>query len=415
MGIFSEWGNTNDPNIKKQGFLSVANSSANTLATLISQGTSLAVAPLKEFPLDERSTYSSSSLAVSVDCKAISNCFTMAHQTPNCTVEGRTVNTTVPGVFAAPRYNEYGAIPNPFQFFLWFQMDASGDSPPSFSDPADPDKWWAPPNGPISHPQIVTSCNTSVNEVEYTFSNGTYTIDNISPASDFVTGAMFGPTRQLTVASVLSGQMEVLGLTAPTVSEYEKGISNLLANGMVARASGLLMSVNTTKASTFSSVLITQYPIVPLIILLLLLYTYTILAMSLMVAAMLTPSSHITLNQDFGEPTRVSTLALAQRSIVNPLSVIATMFARELKIEDDFNSQSAVIRARASVALEDTALFEASEHASVNPPRVAIGLGGGNPSQPAFGLWLAEEEKQSEPLLRDTTPFSSLGNPSKET
>jgi len=409
-----------DQSVKYQSLLSVANSSANTLAALVSQGSSLAVADVSTFPHDNQSMFSASSMMTSIDCKAVPKCFptATAGTTANCTVNGQTFNSTTPGIFGAPLYDEYGAIPNPFQFLYWFKMDASGDSPPSFNDPTAPDVWFSP-NGPINNPVIATLCNVSVQDANFTWSGGSYTIDAVSPASGFVAGAVFGPMVETTAASVLSGQIEVLALTAPSVSDYERGLSDILANGMISRASGLLMPVSTTTSVTFSNLLITQYPVVPLFILLLLLYVYALLAVSLMVAAMLTRSSPITLDEADGGSRTVSTLVLAQRSIVSPLSIIAAMFAREQlgreeggKRHDDKDNgnggAAAAACARASVALEDAHLFDPSEHTSMTPRRVVLGLGGGDAAQPAFGLWLASEEENTESRLRDPTPFQGF-------
>lgn len=396
MGARGAWASITgyDPIIKEQSLLAIAGGSANTRPILGENGSSLAISGdvIDYFPRDDFSMYAAQSVGVSINCNALQNCFQFDGSPTNCTIPGNPVaNATNPGIYGSPSYDEYGAIPNPFQFLFLFKMDSTGDIPPSTNDPTSPDAWFSP-NGPFRNPSILTACDVSVNQVEFTWRNGSYTVDNSAYASGFVAGAVFGPTIQTVAASNLLGQVELLSLTAPTISAFEIGLSNLLANGMIARASGLLMPADTIAAATFDSLLITQYPIMPLFILLLLLYVYAILAISLMIAAMLTRSSHLTVQHSSGGPQKVSMLALTQRAIVSPLGVIAALF------DGSLTAHHAASRAHASAALDDTALFEVSEQISADPPRVFAGLGGGDGEQPAFGLWLdRQEEKRYTP------------------
>ena len=401
---YRTWGDLTgtDPNIRTQGLLSVSNGPANTRSVPGTTGTSLAIAGdvIDHFPRDELSAYSAQSIGTSVSCRAMPNCINFDGSPTKCTIPGNPMaNVTTTGIHSIVSYDAYGAIPNPFQFFFWFKMGSNEDFPLSYDDPASPDTWYAP-NGPFRIPGILTVCDVSISQVDFTWRNDSYTIDNSAPASGFVAGAIFGPTRQTVASSDLLGQVEFLSLTAPTILEFEKGLSNIMAKGMIARAAGMLMPSNTTDVATFDSLLITQYPTLPLFILLLLLYVYAILAISLMLAAMLTRSSHLTLSEESGRSRDVSMLALAQRTIVSPLSLIASMFDRSGETSSQVGGQhvTSASRARASAALDDIALFDASENTPLNPPRVTIGLGGDS-AQPRFGLWLAGNSHKSEPSV----------------
>jgi hypothetical protein len=370
-----------------RSFNSVTNTSANTRGFLVAPRLSLAVAATDEFPQDVQSTFSATSVAVSTDCKVVKNCtWDEATDTvTGCGGVGGPINTTTPTIFGGPTYDQYGAIPNPFQFFYRFRMDVSMIAPSFIFD--NPGTWYLR-NGSV---EIVTTCNTSVSDVSLTWAKLSYVIDNSTLSSGFAAGAIFGPTLQTVMPSYLAATIESMALDANVLADYETGLSNMLADGMVDRASPLLSPTDTTAASAFSPLLVTQYPILPLFTFILLLYIYAILVVSLLLAAILTRSSHIVVERLSGEPRRVPTLALAHRNIVNPLSTIAVMFAKDQDASVATGKDGhdvAAVHARASVAMAESKLFESSEKASTDPPRVVVGLREGTSTQPMFGLWL---------------------------
>ena len=247
-------------------------------------------------------------------------------------------------------------------------------------------------------PKMTTwiKCDATINDVTYTWSNGSYFINTATPTSGLAAGAIFGSARGILPWAAFGGQVDIITENSATMSDYNAAFSNMMASGIIARAAGLLVPVNTTSAVSFSSILVTQYPIIPLLILLLLLYTYTLLAIGIMVAAMFTRTSSILLHQESGGSKRISVLALAQRSIVSPLGIIAAMLTRDTSTSEKGVLQEIMAsHARASVALDDANLFEPTEKSSMEPRRVIVGLGGGNYKQPMFGVWLAQEKEKS--------------------